>query len=68
MTIDKYDNLVVVDGGNKRLQIFTPEGDLVLVVAVAGSRAWEEPRDVALSPDGRLYVTDGRKGWVHILR
>ena len=68
VTIDKYDNLVVVDGGNKRLQIFTPEGELVSVVAVARSRALEEPRDVALSPDGRLYVIDGRKRCVHILR
>ena len=65
VTIDKYNNLVVADWGNKGLQIFTPEGEPVSVV---GGDIFGFPFDVASSCDGQLYVTDRQKRCVHILR
>ena len=66
VTIDKFNNLVVVDWGKKQsLQIFTPEGELVSVVGGTGS-VLHAPFHLASSRDGRLYVIDSK--CVHIMR
>ena len=66
LTIDATGNIFVADTGNDRIRKITPSG---LVTTIAGStRGFEngqsilakfnEPNDVAIDPDGNLYVTD----------
>ena len=70
VTIDMYNNLVVVDSDNNRLQIFTPEGEFVSKIGGEGTELGEFafPEDVAVSRDGRVYVTDYSNHRVQIFR
>ena len=55
--IDPSGRLLVADRGNRRIQIYSPEGRFIRQFAVP-----ERPIDVAASRDGReLYVTANRK-------
>ena len=69
VAIDKFNNLVVVDEDNCRLQIFTPEGEFVSAIGGEGTELgqFSRPEDVAVSRDGKLYVTDYRNNQVQIL-
>ena len=70
VSIDMYNNLVVVDEGNHRMQIFTPEGEFVSKIGGEGTELgqFKCPYDVAVSRDGRVYVTDFSNHRVQILR
>ena len=56
LAVDSYSNLVVCDFGNRRLQIFTLDGNLVSII-----EGLVCPYSVALSPNGQLYITDTEK-------
>ena len=70
VAIDKFNNLVVADQENNRLQIFTPEGEFVSAIGATGITElgqFSTPNGVAVSREGRLYVTDSANHRVHIL-
>ena len=52
--------MIVVDSGNNRLQVFTPEGKLVAQCGKAGSGDGEfnKPWGISLDQDGNIYVAD----------
>lgn len=65
---DAFDDTVfVVDSGNHRVQVFTPDGAYVRTIGGPGPapEGLEEPRDVAVS-GSRVYVTDGARDRVAI--
>ena len=64
LAVDSFSNLVVCDSGNSRLQIFTLDGKLVSIIG--HHTGLEEPYSVAVSPTGRLYITDVEKCCVHV--
>ncbi len=57
---EKNGNVIVVDSGNNRLQVFTPEGKLVAQCGKAGSGDGEfnQPWGITLDKDGNIYVAD----------
>lgn len=60
MTLDTAGNLYVADGGNSRIQKFSPQGDYLASFGKAGSSEGDlgEPSGVAVDAEGNLYVTD----------
>lgn len=60
-------DLVIADTGNARVQVFALKGLVLRAVwgAPAGAAAWE-PTDVAVGPDGRVYVSDPLGSAVHV--
>ena len=62
LAIDKFNNLIICDTDGCRLQVFTLEGRYVTTIEGFGS-----PQFVAVSKDGRLFVTDEGKKCVHVL-
>ena len=64
IAIDKFNNLVVCDSGNQRLQVFTLDG--TFVNTVTGLKC---PGSVAVSSStGKLFVTDFTESCVHVLQ
>lgn len=64
LRIDKDDNLWIADMANHLVQKFTPEGKLLLKLGekdVPGDdgQHFNKPADVAIGPDGEIYVADG---------
>jgi DNA-binding beta-propeller fold protein YncE len=53
-------NLIVVDSGNDRLQVFTPEGKVLAQYGKSGSGEGEfnKPWGITLDKDGNIYVAD----------
>ena len=53
-------NMIVVDSGNNRLQVFTPDGKFVGKCGKAGSGEGEfnQPWGITLDKDGNIYVAD----------
>ena len=68
VTMDMYNNLVVVDDVNNRVLIFTPEGKFVSKIGEEGTKLgqFKCPEDVVVSKDGRLYVTDSVNNRVNV--
>jgi DNA-binding beta-propeller fold protein YncE len=60
IAIDGRGQVVVTDTGNKRVQVFTAEGELVTMFGGLGVEAGQmnEPVGVAVGPEGRVYVVD----------
>lgn len=64
LRIDKEGNVWIADMANHLVQKFTPEGKLLLSLGqkdkpgLAGDQ-FNKPADVAVGPDGELYVADG---------
>ncbi len=58
--IEKNGNLIVVDSGNNRLQVFTPDGKFVGKCGSAGNRPGEfnQPWGITLDKDGNIFVAD----------
>ena len=59
-------NLVVCDQLNRRIQIFTLDGDLVRKIE-AQHAGLVVPYSVAVSPTGQLYITDTGKYCIHVI-
>ena len=54
---DHHGNILVVDGGNKRIQIFKTGGDFVGCIESLGDKM-NAPRGIALTTDGYVIVAD----------
>lgn len=65
-TIDKFNNLIVCDSRNRRLQVFKLDGTFLYTLCgeVTG---FEVPWSVAVSSNGQLLVTNAQKNCVHVL-
>ena len=61
LAIDKFNNLIVCDSGNNRLQVFSLDGKFVNSV----TEEIESPYSVAVPKDGNLLVSDLRKHCIH---
>ena len=64
LVVDAFDNLIVCDNGNRRLQMFTLDGEF-LCSFDQGNR---EPSAITFSRNGDLLVTDTLHNSVLILR
>ena len=60
MVCEKNGNVIVVDSGNNRLQVFTPEGKLVAKCGKAGigDGEFNQPWGITLDKDGNIFVAD----------
>ena len=65
LAIDRFDNLVVCDYDKARLQIFNPEGEFVSRIEGQNIEL-SNPRSVAVSSTGRLFVIDLARHCVHV--
>ena len=64
MCIGPDDSVYLVDAGNHTVRKFTPEGRLLMTLGtedVPGVKGnpFNKPTDVAVAPDGSIYVSDG---------
>ena len=57
-------NLYVVDGGNFRVQVFSPEGVYIRTIGSLGRRygQFARPKGIGLDSDGNVYVSDAAHG------
>ena len=65
LVIDKFNQLIVCDNGNKRLQIFTLEGKFVTKITgpyFVDSYLYA----VAVNKNGHLLVNDTNKNWIYV--
>lgn len=60
MAVDAAGNLYIADTGGSRVLKLSPTGQILAVVCTAGDGAGKvrQPTDVAVAPDGSLYVVD----------
>jgi len=62
--IDTQDNIWLVDVGDHTVRKFSPQGELLLTLGTPGQPGedashFNQPTDVAVGPDGEIYVADG---------
>ena len=59
-TIDHEGNLYVVDGGNFRVQVFSPEGEYLRSFGTIGRQSgqFSRPKGIAVDKQGNVYVVD----------
>jgi DNA-binding beta-propeller fold protein YncE len=59
-TIGPDGNLYIVDGGNFRVQVFTPEGEYLRSLGEVGRRSgqFSRPKGIGTDRDGNIYVAD----------
>ena len=65
LAIDKFNCLIVCDGGNRRLQLFTLDGKYIAQIA-GRFFAGAHPRYAVISNTGHLFVTDSPRHCVHV--
>ena len=65
LAIDKFNRLIVCDGGNRRLQLFTLDGKYIAQIA-GRFFAGAHPRYAVISNTGHLFVTDSPRHCVHV--
>ena len=60
IAVEKNGNVIVVDSGNNRLQVFTPEGKFIGKCGGPGKGPGEfnQPWGITLDKDGNIYVAD----------
>ncbi|MEI6138906.1 MAG: SMP-30/gluconolactonase/LRE family protein [Mariniphaga sp.] len=51
-------NLVVCEGGNKRIVSIDPSQKVTLITDSFGGKPYNEPNDLWISPSGNIYFTD----------
>ncbi len=61
-------NLVVSDSDNRRIQVFSPDGNLVSIIGTPGSGPGQFSRTsgIAIQDDGTMYVFDNGNGRVEV--
>ena len=64
LAIDKFNNLIVRDSGNSRLQVFSLDGKFVNSV----TEGMDSPRCVAVTKDGNLLVCVLNKDCIHVFQ
>ena len=64
LAIDKFNNLIVCDAGNKRLKVFTTEGDFLSETV----QCFHTPRFIAVSKKGEVLVTDYEKNCIFLFQ
>ena len=64
LVVDAFDNLIVCDGGNSRIQMFTLDGKFL----TSFGQEIQDPVAVTVCKNGDLLVTDDAKGSVLVLR
>ena len=67
LAVDTFGRLIVCDCNNNRLQVFTLDGKFVTKIEPQRT-GLGRPRSVAVSNDGRLFVTDVWKHCVHVFQ
>ncbi|CAH3115519.1 unnamed protein product [Porites lobata] len=67
LEVDRFDNLVVCDCDNARLQIFTLDGKFLNTVK-GRHDGLSEPYSIAVSSASQLFVTDYSKHCVHVFQ
>ena len=67
LEVDRFDNLVVCDRDNARLQIFTLDGKFLNTVE-GKHNGLSEPYSIAVSSASQLFVTDYSKHCVHVFQ
>ena len=67
LEVDRFDNLVVCDRDNARLQIFTLDGKFLSSVE-GQHNGLSEPYSIAASSASQLFVTDYSKHCVHVFQ
>ena len=67
LEVDRFDNLVVCDCDNGRLQIFTLDGKFLNTVE-GQHNGLSEPYSIAVSSASQLFVTDYSKHCVHVFQ
>ena len=68
LEVDRFDNLVVCDCDNARLQIFTLDGKFLNTVKGRRHDGLSEPYSIAVSSASQLFVTDYSKHCVHVFQ
>ena len=68
LAVDKFNNLIVCDAGNRRLQLFTLDGKFVSKIEQHFVEDGGLPVYVAVSNDGRVFVTGGVKHCVYVFQ
>jgi peptidylglycine monooxygenase len=71
IAIDAEDRVFVVDRDAHQVFCFSPEGNVLFTLGDRHQPHWQEPfnhpTDVAVAPDGEIYVSDGYgNGRIHI--
>ena len=63
-------HIVVADSGNHRIQLLATSGELIRTIGQAGTHdhCLNSPRDVAMTSDGHVAVTDGVQHRVKLFR
>lgn len=64
MRIDRNDNVWVTDNGDHQVMKFTRDGKLLMTLGVKGKagtddKTFNRPTDIAFTPSGDFYVSDG---------
>lgn len=64
VAIGKDGRLYVVDGGNFRIQVFSPQGEFVKSFGAVGKQfgQFARPKEIAADREGNLYVVDSAFG------
>ena len=68
LAFDKFNNLIVCDAGNRRLQIFRFDGTFITKIEEHFSNNDGIPNYVAVSNDGHVLVTDTWNDCVHVFQ
>src|SRR5574341_960373 len=60
VAVDSEDNVYVADTGNKRILVFDSQGNPLRQIGTGGALEGQldEPTDMAIAPDGRIFVAD----------
>ncbi len=68
LAINRFNNLIVCDNGNRRLQFFTLDGKFVTKIEQHFIKDGSALFFVAVSNDGHVFVTDAAKKCVHVFQ
>ncbi|XP_078359456.1 uncharacterized protein LOC144643932 [Oculina patagonica] len=71
LAVDKFNNLIVCDGDNSNLKVFTLEGKFVNTIqgqSIFGLKWLECPLSIAVSATGALFIADTSKNYVQIFK
>ncbi len=70
MAIDKKGNLLVIDALNSNILVFSPKGELLARLGSrgGGSGYFNFPNDIAVRPDGIIFVADKESNRIQAIR